>query len=66
MASAPGTVLTGGGSFRIERTSDIDVLVNGVSVRRLHLRPGTYNFRDLPLGAGASVQVDPEGWLLKK
>ncbi len=45
---------TGGGSFRIERTSDVDVLVNGVSVRRLHLRPGTYNFRDLPLGAGAN------------
>ena len=45
---------TGGGSFRIERAADVDVLVNGASVRRLHLRPGTYNIRDLPLGAGAN------------
>ncbi len=42
-------------SLRIERTSDVDVIVNGVSLQRLTLRPGTYNVRDLPLATGANT-----------
>lgn len=47
-------VPTGTSSFRIERTSDVDVIVNGVVMQRLHLRPGNYNIRDLPLATGAN------------
>ena len=45
---------TGSGSFRLERPSAVDVMVNGLVVRRLQLRPGTYNLRDLPLTTGAN------------
>jgi outer membrane usher protein len=55
----------GRSSFRIDLPSDIDVLVNGVSLQRFHLRPGTYNIRDLPLSTGANdielVIVDDTG-----
>lgn len=53
---APGesTGITGGTTLRLERTSDIDVIVNGAVVQHLKLRPGTYNLRDLPLGTGAN------------
>lgn len=53
---APGQsiVPTGQTSFRIERDSDVDVLINGVLNRRLRLKPGAYNLRDLPLGAGGN------------
>jgi outer membrane usher protein len=39
-------------SFRIERTSNVDVEVNGIAVRRLKLDPGDYNLDDLPVGLG--------------
>lgn len=42
-------------SLRIDRPSDVDVIVNGVALQRLQLRPGTYNIRDLPLATGANV-----------
>jgi outer membrane usher protein len=42
------------GSFRLERASSVDVIVNGAVVQRLQLRPGNYNLRDLPLSAGAN------------
>ena len=45
---------TGSSSFRIERTSDVDVIINGSTMQRLHLRPGNYNLRDLPLATGAN------------
>jgi outer membrane usher protein len=45
---------TGSSSFRIERTSDVEVIINGTSMQHLHLRPGNYNVRDLPLATGAN------------
>ncbi len=41
-------------SLRIERPSDVEVIVNGAVLQRLKLRPGTYNIRDLPLATGAN------------
>ncbi len=45
---------TGSHSFRLERQSDVDVIVNGYVAQRLHLRPGDYDVADLPLTAGAN------------
>ncbi len=45
---------TGRSSFRIERSSDVEVLVNGAIVQRLRLRAGNYNISDLPLTTGAN------------
>ncbi len=45
---------TGSQSFRIERPSNVDVVINGHVSRRLHLRPGDYDMSDLPLSAGAN------------
>lgn len=45
---------TGRSSFRIERSSEIQVVVNGAVVGRLRLRPGNYNLSDLPLATGAN------------
>lgn len=39
-------------SFIIERPSDVEIVVNGVSTRKLRLRPGAYDLRDLALVAG--------------
>lgn len=44
----------GSGSLRLERASDVEIRVNGVLVQTLHLRPGVYNWRDLPLSTGAN------------
>jgi outer membrane usher protein len=41
-------------SFRIERPSSVDVMINGRAVQRLHLRPGDYDLNDLSLGVGAN------------
>lgn len=50
---------TGRSSFRVEQPSQVDVLVNGVVLQRLQLRPGIYNIRDLPLATGANdVQLE--------
>ncbi len=58
---APGEVAsqTGRTALRIERPSVVDVLVNGVMVQQLRLRPGSYNIRDLPLATGANeIRLD--------
>ena len=47
-------VPTGAHSFRLERPSMVDIIVNEALVRRVRLGPGTYNLSDLPLGAGAN------------
>jgi len=44
-------------SFRIDRLSTVDVMINSVVLQRLQLAPGNYNVRDLPLTTGAN-QVD--------
>lgn len=50
---------TGQSSFRIDRPSQVEVLVNGIALHRLQLRPGIYNIRDLPLATGANeVQLE--------
>jgi outer membrane usher protein len=41
-------------SFRLERSSEVQVLVNGVEARRLHLQPGEYDLNDLPLASGTN------------
>lgn len=45
---------TGRSSFRIERPSDIEVMINGAIVNRLKLRAGNYKLSDLPLTTGAN------------
>lgn len=45
---------TGRSSFRLDRPSEVDVLVNGALVQKLRLRPGNYNLTDLPLSVGAN------------
>lgn len=45
---------TGQHSFRIERPSNVDILIDGAILRRLHLQPGSYNINDLPLKPGAT------------
>lgn len=44
----------GSGNLRLERESNVEIRVNGVLVQTLHLRAGTYNWRDLPLSTGAN------------
>lgn len=53
---APGEVIgsTTRTSLRLDRPSEVDVIVNGVVVQHLRLRPGTYNIRDLPLATGSN------------
>lgn len=41
-------------SFRLDRPSTVEVIVNGQQVRRLNLTPGTYNLRDFPFAQGAN------------
>jgi outer membrane usher protein len=56
---------TGGGSFVVIRPSDVEIRINGIVQRRIQLRPGTYNVRDLPLVTGANdvdiVLIDDTG-----
>lgn len=53
---APGEPMTSGGngSFSLDRKASVHVIVNGIAVQTLHLRPGQYNLRDLPLATGAN------------
>jgi len=52
----PATSLspTGSSSFRLDRPSDVDVMINGAVVRHLHLPAGPYNLSDIPLQGGAN------------
>jgi hypothetical protein len=45
---------TGSQSFRIERPSSVEVVINGHVAQRLQLRPGDYDMSNLPLAAGAN------------
>ena len=45
---------TGKRSFRLERPSEVQVMVNGSEARRLRLQPGEYNLNDLPLASGTN------------
>ncbi len=53
---APGESIrsSGNGSFRVDRQSEVDVIVNGAVIQHFNLRPGTYNLRDLPFTSGAN------------
>ena len=54
LAPSESTNVTGKTSVRIDRPSEVDVIVNGGIVQHLHLRPGIHNLSDLPLGTGAN------------
>lgn len=41
-------------SFVLNRASTVDVRINGQSVRRIRLDPGSYNLRDFPFVQGAN------------
>lgn len=41
-------------TFRLDRPSTVEVLVNGQQVRRLQLAPGNYDLRDFPIAQGAN------------
>lgn len=45
---------TGAQSFRLNRPSRVDVIVNDAFVRRLNLQPGEYRLQDLGFSAGAN------------
>jgi outer membrane usher protein len=45
---------TGRRSFRVERPSEIEVMLNGRPLRRLRVGPGEYDLDDLPLAAGSN------------
>jgi outer membrane usher protein len=45
---------TGAHSFRVERPSNVDILVDNVLMKRIRLGPGNYNLTDLPLNPGAN------------
>ena len=45
---------TGAHSFRIERLSNVDIIVDEALFRRIRLAPGNYNLSDLPLRPGAN------------
>ena len=43
---------TGQRSFRLDRPSEVDIVVNGQVVQRLQMQPGDHDVSDLPLRAG--------------
>ncbi len=48
----------GSTSFALDRTSTVDVIINGATVRSLRLQPGKYDLADFPLTVGGNdVQV---------
>jgi outer membrane usher protein len=56
---APGEPIraTGSSTFRLERPSTVEIVINGASVQRRQLPAGNYNLRDLPLRSGANDVV---------
>ena len=46
---------TGDRSFRLERPSEVDIIVNGQLVRRLQMPPGDHDISELPLKPGQNV-----------
>jgi len=50
--------------FVLERDADVTVAVNGTTIRKLRLPPGSYRLSDLPLSSGlneVSVKIEEEG-----
>ena len=45
---------TGAHPFRVERPSNVDILVDNILVKRIRLGPGNYNLTDLPLNPRAN------------
>ena len=45
---------TGSHSFRVERPSSVDIIVDGVLFRHIKIEPGNYDLSELPLRPGAS------------
>jgi outer membrane usher protein len=41
-------------TLELDTPADVDVFINGQQTQRLRLRTGTYNLRNLPLGAGSN------------
>ena len=41
-------------TFRLDRPSTVEVIINGQQVRRLQLAPGNYNLRDFPFAQGGN------------
>jgi outer membrane usher protein len=48
------TTSTSSENITLTRGADVQILVNNVPVSQLHLNPGTYNLRNLPLAQGAN------------
>lgn len=48
------TTSTSSENITLTRSSDVQILVNNVPVSQIHLNPGTYNLRNLPLAQGAN------------
>jgi outer membrane usher protein len=46
---------TGQRTFRLERPSEVDIIVNGQTVRRLQMPPGDHDISELPLKSGENV-----------
>ena len=53
---APGSVIspTAGSAFKLDRPSDVDVIINGTVVKHLHLEAGPYDLTDIALRSGAN------------
>jgi outer membrane usher protein len=49
-AVRPSTAST----FHLDRRSEVEIKINGITYHRLQLQAGTYNIRDLPIATGAS------------
>ena len=45
---------TGSHSFRIERPSEVDIIIDNVLFRHIRLAPGNYDLSELPLRPGAN------------
>jgi outer membrane usher protein len=52
----PATAISGSSSrtLSLTRASDVELLVNNQQVTQLHLNPGTYDLRNLPIAQGAN------------
>ena len=52
-------------SFTLNRASDVEILVNGVPIKRVALAPGRYDLTDFPFVNGSNqvqvVAIDPTG-----
>jgi len=50
--------------FVLEQSADVVITLNGITIKRIRLRPGTYRLSDLPLAAGindVSIEILESG-----